>query len=246
MACAGSQEKIRNVLATAGLAVFLMNSFSTCLALAPVAIYLLFLGFFHCSRRAWVVSAVRDAAGLAFAVSGLVLVGPLALFTPLEAHVQFGPYVWPLLTALYVACVVLALLTIRPKLIVYNMSVEQLRPLLADVVERLDPSARWAGDCVAIPDLDVQFHIDNFSATRTVSLISVGGRQNRLGWQHLETALRSALSREEIVRNPRGLLLIFAGLLCLAAIALIIALDPEAVWNPLASLGQALLRRVGL
>ena len=81
---------------------------------------------------------VRDAAALALAVSGLVIIGPMELFFPFEAAARFGPHVWLLLLALYAMGVVLVLLLLRPRLVIYNISVDTLRPILAELVDRLD------------------------------------------------------------------------------------------------------------
>ena len=55
----------------------------------------------------------------------------------------------------------LVLLVLRPRLVIYNISVDQLRPILAELVEQLDSEARWAGDSLALPALGVQLHLDN-------------------------------------------------------------------------------------
>ena len=143
-----------------------MDPFRLCLALGPVAMYLLLLGAVNLSRRSLLVSGVRDAAALALAVSGLVVIGPMELFFPFESAVKLGSYVWLLLLALYVMCVVLWLLLLRPRLVIYNISADKLRPILADVVGQFDGDARWAGDSLAIPGLGVQLYMDNFAPLR--------------------------------------------------------------------------------
>jgi hypothetical protein len=222
-----------------------MDPFRLCLALGPVAMYLLLLGAVSLSRRSLMVSGVRDAAALALAVSGMVVIGPMELFFPFESAVKLGSYVWPLLLALYVMCVVLWLLLLRPRLVIYNISADKLRPILADVVGQFDGDARWAGDSLAIPGLGVQLYMDNFPLLRSVSLISAGGNQNHAGWRRLETSLRAALAREEVARNPRGLSLIVAGLLCIAGIVLAIAHDPESVAHSLLDVARSFLKMLG-
>jgi uncharacterized membrane protein len=223
-----------------------MDPFRLCLALGPVAMYLLLLGAVNLSRRSLLVSGARDAAALALAVSGLVVIGPMELFFPFESAVKLGNYVWLLLLALYVMCVVLWLLLLRPRLVIYNTSADKLRPILADAVSEFNGDARWAGDSLAIPGLGVQLYMDNFAPLRSVSLISAGGNQNHAGWRRLETALRTALAREDVARNPRGLILIVAGLLCITGIVLAIAHNPEAVARSLLDVAQSLLKMVGL
>ncbi len=221
-----------------------MDPFRLCLALGPVAIYLLLLGAVNLSRRPLLVSGVRDAAALALAVSGLVIVGPIELFAPLGA-VQAGPYVWLLLLALYGLCVVLALLLLRPRLVIYNISVDKLRPVLATLVEQLDTDARWAGDSLVLPGLGVQLYVDSFAMFRSASLISAGGNQSHQGWRRLETVARRCAAREEVARNPGGISLVGTAMLIIAAINLAIVQDPQAVAQPLLDFAQSLLKMVG-
>jgi hypothetical protein len=223
-----------------------MDPFRLCIALGPVAMYMLLLGAVNLSRRPLLVSGARDAATLALAVSGLVIIGPMELFFPFEAAVQFGSQVWLLLLALYAMCVVLVLLLLRPRLVIYNISLDELRSVLAELVDRLDTDARWAGDSLALPGLGVQLYVDNFVAMRCASLISAGGNQNHQGWRRLETALGDALAREEVARNPRGLSLIGVGLLLVVAIISAIAQNPQAIAQSLLDVARSLLKMAGL
>jgi hypothetical protein len=222
-----------------------MEAFQLCVALGPVAVYLLLLGAINLSRRPLLVSGVRDAAALALAVSGMVLIGPIELFVPFEAASRFGPFVWVLLVALYAMGVALWLLMLRPRLVIYNVSVDYLRPILAEVVSRLDADARWAGDSLAIPALGVQLCMDSSASLRSVSLASAGSRQDPAGWRRLEAALGAALVREEVGRNPRGLGLIAVGLACVAVLVLAIRRDPQAVAGSLLDAGRWLLQMIG-
>ena len=132
----------------------------------PVAIYLCLLGTIGLSRRPLLVSGVRDAATLALALSGLVVIGPMELFFPFAAAGRFGSHVWLLLLSLYVMCVILWLLMLRPRLVIYNISADKLRPILAEAVNSLDAEARWAGESLALPALGVQLYVNGFAALR--------------------------------------------------------------------------------
>jgi hypothetical protein len=223
-----------------------MDPFRLCLAFGPVAMYLLLLGAVNLSRRALLVSGGRDAATLALAASGLVVIGPMELFFPFAAAARFGPYVWLLLLALYAMCVVLVLLLLRPRLVIYNISAEKLRPILAELVNRLDPDARWAGDSLMLPTHGVQLYVDTFAMLRSASLVAAGGKQSQQGWRRLENALGDALAREELARNPRGLALLAVGLLMIAGLIIAIAQNPQAVAQSLLDVARSLLRVVGL
>ena len=146
------------------------------------------------------------------AVSGLVVVGPINLFLPQGAVMRFGPLVWPLIGLFCALCVVLFLLVARPRLVIYNMTLEQLRPVVEQTVRQLDADARFAGDALQLPQLSVQFHLDAASALRNVSLIATGEHQSHSGWKRLEHALTAALDKIEVAPNPRGFTFLAIGL----------------------------------
>lgn len=223
-----------------------MDPFRLCLAFGPVAMYLVLLGAINLSRRPLLVSGVRDAATLALAISGLVIIGPMELFFPYTAAVRFGPHVWLLLLGLYVMCVVLVLLLLRPRLIIYNISVDKLRPTLAELVDRIDPAARWAGDSLVLPGLGVQLYVDHFATMRCASLISSGRNQSHPGWRRLETVLGDAMAREEVARNPRGLTLLGVGLLIIGIIVLAMAQNPQAIAQSLLDIARSFLALFGV
>jgi len=210
-----------------------MDPLRLCLALGPAAVYLLLIGAVNLSRRPLLVSGVRDGAALGLAVSGFMIVGPIELFLPEAAAIHYEAFVWILLFALYGLCLALVLLLLRPRLIVYNISADQVRPILAELVEHLDDDARWAGDTLVLPRLGIQLHVDYLAAMRNVSLTSVGSRQSHAGWRHLELALRDALGRVEVARNPRGATFVSAGVLIFATLVLAVARDPQAVTRAL-------------
>jgi hypothetical protein len=190
--------------------VFALDPLHACLALGPLGVYLSLIGALNLAGRPLIVSGTRDMAALGLAVSGFVIVGPLELCLPDAAAVRFGPYVWVLLLVFYALCLILALLLLRPRLVIYNVSADQLRAVLADLTDQLDSDARWAGDALALPRLGVQLHLDNVPLTRNVSLAA-------------------ALGRVSIARNPRGAVFAAVGLAIILALAYSVACDPQAV-----------------
>ncbi|MGO8688838.1 MAG: hypothetical protein ACLQLG_04335 [Thermoguttaceae bacterium] len=214
-----------------------VDPFRLCVALGPVAIYLVMVGALNLSRRALLVTGTRDAAALGLAISGMILVGPLELFFPEAALDRLGP-TGPLVVlgtkvSLCAMLLVLALLMLRPRLIVYNISADQLRSILAETVSRLDAAARWAGDSLAMPALGVQLHLDSHAATRNVALVSCGAQQDFGGWRKLERALAAALAGVPVKRNLLGIPLLVAGVTLLAALATIIARNPQTIAHSL-------------
>ena len=221
-----------------------MDPLRLCLALGPLAVYLMLLGAINLTRRAFLVSGGRDLAALAVALAGAAVVGPFELFLPEASFVQFGAYVWLMVLALYTLWATMLILMLRPRLVIYNITVDKLRPILADVVERLDGDARWAGDSLVLPGLGVQLHLDNFHSMKNVSLKSVGGSQNFQGWKKLETALSAALGQEDVTRNYRGLGLLGAGLLIAAGLILMIVRNPQVLSQTLSDLAEGIMKLI--
>jgi hypothetical protein len=220
----------------------IVDPFRLILFFGPVAIYLLLLGTINFSRRPLLISGGRDAAALALAITGMLIVGPFELFLPQASVLRYGSYVWVMVLTFYGLSVAMGILMLHPRLIIYNISADKLRPILAEVVARLDSDARWAGDSLVLPNLEVQLSIDNFRTMRNVSLKSVGGNQDLHGWRLLEQGLAGALSQETVPRNPRGLSLFFAGLLILGGLGATIARDPQAITQSIFDLAQTILR----
>ena len=210
-----------------------MEPFHQCLALGPVAIYMLLLGVINLVRRPLVVSGGRDAAALGLAVSGLIFVGPTALLFPQSIAAHFGPtgtkYLWLMSVGLMAICLVTLLLILRPRLIIYNISVDQFRPILAEVVERIDADPRWAGDCLFLPGLGVQLHLESFGWMRNISLVSSGPKQDYQGWSRLEVELATALRGIEVPWNLAGLMLLSIGNVLIIGLAWAIIRDPQAI-----------------
>jgi hypothetical protein len=111
----------------------------------------------------------------------------------------------------------LTVLLARPRLVVYNISAEELHPMLAEMAARIDPVARWAGNQLSMPTIGVHLHIDRLDLMRNVSLVSSGGRQSLEGWRRVSRELSSALRKVRVKANPRavGFVLISTALLAI-------------------------------
>jgi hypothetical protein len=206
-----------------------MDPLRLAIAVVPLAAYLLVIGLVNLRKRPLVVSGFSDVAALAAALGGLIVVGPMELFMPLTPALRYGAYVWYLLLALYALCATLMILAMRPRLVIYNTSLDELRPILAMVVNQLDANARWAGHCVCLPGLRIELQLETTDILHNVSLVATGSEQNLAGWQHLEAALRRALREAAVLRGARGVLfLACAAALIIAALSQMV-LDPQAV-----------------
>lgn len=188
------------------------------IALVPLAAYCLLLAMVNARRRPFVTTGGSDLAALGGALSGLVLVGPIELFRPETASAEFGGYVWLFLLVFYWLWVWLAVLVARPRLVVYNVSAEQLRPVLAEAARQVDAQARWAGDSLSLPTLGVTLHMESFDVMRHASLKSSGAKQDLAGWRRLSAELRNQLATLRVRRNPRslGFTLLACGLIALS------------------------------
>ncbi|MDO4584314.1 MAG: hypothetical protein Q4D62_09450 [Planctomycetia bacterium] len=187
----------------------MLDTLSIYLGLTPLAVYLMLIGMMNMSRRPFVVSGVRDLAVVLLAISGLVVVGPMELFFPVNASWHWGIYVWVYLLILYALIVCLILLGQRPRLNIYSVTLSELRPILSDLAMELDETARWAGDALCLPKLGVQFYLESNSKLANVSLISYGLRQSTEGWRILQNALTRALNQSKNMEHKRSLGIFF-------------------------------------
>lgn len=206
-----------------------MEPFRTCVAILPLAVYLLSIGFINNSRRPFMTTGARDFYALGLAVSGLVIVGPLELFMPLGAAGVFRGYVWLLLIPFYFLILSFIMLVSRPRIVIYNITIDELRPILGRLVNELDGEHRWAGNSVALPKLGVQLQIDRFPITRNISLVANATEQSFKGWRLLETRLASELREVESQGNPMGVFFVSVSSLLFATVAFVIARFPDLV-----------------
>ena len=101
--------------------------------------------------------------------------------------------------------------------------------LLANLVSDLDREARWAGECLVLPKLGVQLHIEASPAMRVVQLVAAGPQQSYEGWRRLERALMPALRQTPGTRHRLGYTLVGCGVAMVAFMAFLMVRDPETV-----------------
>lgn len=186
-----------------------MDPLRFAIAVIPVAMYLALLGVINLRRRPFVTTGARDLATLAIGLSGLMVIGPMELFFPEGAAIRFGPWVWMLMLAFYGLCVSLVVLLMRPRLVVYNGTVDRLRPVLTELASGLDPKSRWTGDSLIIPARKVHFFMESVEWMGNVQLLAAGNRQSHDGWRLLEKSLRRKLREYPHRPNLLGVALLF-------------------------------------
>ena len=113
-----------------------IDPFRLTIAIVPLAAYLLVLGAINLRRRPFLTSGGADLTALGVALSGMAFVGPLELFRPEALTREVGNYIWLFVLVLYWLWLVLMVLFARPRLVVYNISMEELHPVLAEAASR--------------------------------------------------------------------------------------------------------------
>jgi len=206
------------------------------IAVGPLAAYCALLGAINISGKPFVTTGARDAAALGIALSGVAVAGPLELFLPESANHWFPGGIWVLLLLLYSLCLSLTVLLLRPRVVVYNVGIEDFRPRFASLVQELDADARWAGDCVTLPTMSVQLSIEYQPWTRTVQLVSAGNRQDLLGWKRLETRLQRELKQHRGTSLPLGYALLGIALALSIGSAVWVGLARQSVLDSLAEM----------
>ena len=190
-----------------------MDPLRMIIAMVPLAAYLLLLGVINLRGRPVMMNGAYDNLLLGFGLAGFAMVGPIELLMLSESTAfRFGGYAWVMLIILYSLVVMLLVMFGKPRLTVYNVSFEQLRPVLVDVIGRLDDQARWTGETVFLPNRGVHFYVDRHRRLHNVQIIALGSYQNFESWQLLEKELRLALRDSVAASRPMGIAFIFIAL----------------------------------
>jgi len=170
----------------------------TWIGFVPLGTYLVTLGVVHLRRSPLAVPGPLDAVALAGGLVGLMLIGPIPLIEP---AVHAGPWGWFILLIVGLTALAVGVLASRPRLVVYNVSLEQMRPIVAEVVLSLDPATRWAADTAAMPSRGIQVHVER-GAMRSVSLVALGPRPSPEAWSEFCRRLRRAVRNLKVRSNP--------------------------------------------
>lgn len=185
-----------------------MDPLHFCIAVVPLAVYLLMMGILNLRRRPFMTTGARDIAALGVGVVGFMIAGPMELFFPESAASQFGAWVWLMLLVFYGLCVSLLVLLMRSRIVIYNVSMDKLRPALTLVAMEMDRKSRWVGDSLIIPAAGVHLHAEPVRWLRNVQLTAVGHNQSHEGWMQLETELGKALEKIPVGSSLVGVPLI--------------------------------------
>lgn len=170
--------------------------FPLVVALLPLATYFLLLGgmrLFH----PLVTTGVRDGMALAIGVSGFVIMGPMHLFFPTEAAAALGWTVWLVLLVLYALCVVLVLLSLRPKIIIYGLRLPEVLDPLLEACKTIDPSATLdvSSQQILLNERGVRLRVDLLGMSDTVQIEAFEQNLHPKFWYHLLLQLRSRIKK---------------------------------------------------
>lgn len=217
-----------------------MDPLRFAIAIIPLAAYLGVLGLINLRPKPLIVSGASDLVALGIGLLGLMLIGPIELFRPELATGQFLNYIWMILLLLYMLALALVALVSRPRLVIYNMTPEELRPALSEAAGKVDATHRWAGDTLVLPRLGVQLHIEYFGLWRNTSLVSSGPRQNLEGWRKLTRQLRGTMRGVAVRPHPPGLAMLVVSAVLVVVAVMRLEANPDAVaeaWNQLMGFG---------
>lgn len=208
----------------------LPSPFSMLLALVPLVGYLVVVAAIRLSGRSLITTGGRDVAALGLAIAGLVAIGPAELFFPTAAAIWFGPIVWIWLAALYALCVTLIAVTIRPRLVIYGRTPEEMFEPLLRAAKGLDEDAQSdvSKHEVHLPSLGVRLRVEGHRGIDHAQVVCFESATPAGFWQRLLAGLRREAAREPTPVPRRGAgMLVFATLM--AALLLWRGIEQQAV-----------------
>jgi len=206
-----------------------MDSLHLTIALAPLATYLAVLGCIQLTHRPLVTTGGRDHAALGLAIGGFIAVGPMELFMPQAAAAHFGWFVWILLVSLYAVSLSLLVLLAGPRIVIYNISSDELQPILLKILPEFDHESNQVGESFVLPNAGMQFSIEEYPVMRHLQIASTGSAQNMAGWRALELELAEKLADLPVAPNPYGVSMLLFAVVMFALVGYFLATDQEAV-----------------
>lgn len=206
-----------------------MDSLHLAIAVAPLATYMAVLGCIQLTRRPLVTTGARDLAALGLAIGGFIIVGPMELFMPQAAAAHFGWFVWLLLLSLYGVSLSLLVLLSSPRVVIYNITWSELEPSLLKILQEFDHEMKQVGESFSLPNVGMQFTVEEYPTLRHLQLTSTGSSQNMAGWRALELELAEALEALAVPPNPYGISLLLFAMTMFGVIGYFLVTDQEAV-----------------
>jgi len=171
----------------------MIDPFVLLAATLPLIGYCLLLAVVRVSGRTLVTTGGRDLAAVLVAVAGFVMVGPAELFFPHGTATLLGAWVWFPLALLYLLVGTLAVLTSRPRLVVYGRTSEELYPAVLRAAKSIDGDA--TGDVeqwqVHLPAKKIDLRLDGPPGHDCLTVESFQASLPPAFWDQLLSALRT-------------------------------------------------------
>lgn len=206
-----------------------MDTLHFAIAAVPLGTYFVVLGLLCAAPRPLVVSGGRDVLAMGLASVGLMIVGPMELFLPEAAADRFGWFVWPMMVAVYLLIIILYVLTERPRIVVYNVKLEDMGELLTKACRDLDPSLEVRTQIVESESQGIAFSIEPARYSKNLELVAGGGAQSLSAWRRLEQALSEHARSIRSGFNSHALSLVLTGLVMLIGASYFVAYDSDRV-----------------
>jgi hypothetical protein len=195
-----------------------MSSFQWVIALGPLSLYWLVLGFILQFRRPLVVSGYRDTACLGLALIGLFMVGPAELFFPTPAFNLIGTSVWIFITLLYLFLLLFAVLNTRPRIVVYGLDDQKLAFVVTQALNANGLAYEQLGQHFVIKEWGVEGSVEKAGFGNISHFAATTRDQNVVGWVRIEKAIHQHLLQELISADKGGKWWLWLGSLTLAII----------------------------
>ena len=194
-----------------------MEPFALMLMMAPLLLHMVVISVIRLSGRYHVTTNGRDLASIAFAVSGMIAVGPAELFFPMSAAAVFGPYVWGALALFYWLCVSLMVLGLPQRLVVYGGNPRELFHALQEASRSIDETAEANQESyqIFLPQTKIHLKLHAMGTPDHASISAFESNLSPLFWHQLKLAIKSQL-RHRVVSRRRGFILLIPTLLLTA------------------------------
>lgn len=173
----------------------MFEPYAATIAFAPLIVYLLALSIIRIGGFVWVTTGARDLAAVIFAISGLIVIGPLELFFPNTTAALLGPWVWAPLLLLYFLIACLVVLNSRPKLVVYGRTLEEVYPAMVRAACALDASAIENAEQLQLhlPALSAHLRLDLARGNDCSSVVAFEQTLPVVFWRQFAKQLRTEL-----------------------------------------------------
>lgn len=184
----------------------MFEPFPALIAFTPLILYLLVFALVRISGKVWVTTGGWDMAALLFAISGLVVVGPMELFFPKATAYLLGVWVWVPLLLLYLLFGCLFVISGPSKLVVYGRTSETLFQALARAAQSIDSSAVADADSgqVHLPKAGAHLRLDSAPGHDCVNVIAFEPLLPMAFWQSLRNQLGKELRHTAPPKPRRG------------------------------------------